>query len=53
MKPIRNGIVLYINIPRPVALKHKITEETEFVLLDDETQLIYVKKEVFRNGRHS
>ena len=53
MKPIKIGISLYVNIPRYVALKQDITENTEFVLLDESDQLIYVKKENFTNGRRS
>jgi len=53
MRPIKIGISLYLNVPQPVALKYKITAKTEFVLLDDEDQLMFVRKESLTNGRRS
>ena len=45
MKPIQIGSSLYVNIPRPTALKKKITKDTDLVLFDKPGELSYVIKE--------
>jgi len=45
MKPIENGVSLYLNIPRPIALKRKIDKDTELVMFDYPDRLVFIKKE--------
>ena len=53
MQPIVNGVTLYLNIPRPVALEREIDEDTDFVLFDYPDRLVFVKKESLVNATRS